>query len=185
MTFLLQVFSWINFPRTPKNNIRVTSQIFLKIRENIHKSRCMGTLSDCWHLKVNYKEQNYLYVNSTTQRCPNKTVKTFLIEDFSHFPPVSLTQVVHLELRNLREISKKFETAMIVPSGAWEKRIHEENLKSKISWKCPFKNLRAGLCFRQAWSWTCDFFRDCIQLYTSEYDLDQIEKSKDQYLAKG
>ncbi len=25
----------------------------------------------------------YLYVNSTTQRCPNKIFKTFLIEDFS------------------------------------------------------------------------------------------------------
>ncbi len=24
-------------------------------------------------------------------------------------------------------------------SGAWEKLIHEKNLKSKISWHCPFK----------------------------------------------
>ncbi len=29
------------------------------------------------HLKVNLKEKIYLYVNSTTQRCPNKIIKTF------------------------------------------------------------------------------------------------------------
>jgi hypothetical protein len=26
-----------------------------------------------------------------------------------------------------------------IKSGAWEKLIHVENLKSKISWHCPFK----------------------------------------------
>jgi hypothetical protein len=41
---------------------------------------------------------NYLYVNSTTQRCPNKIIKTFLIEDFLYLPQVSTTLVVHLEL---------------------------------------------------------------------------------------
>ncbi len=28
----------------------------------------------------------YLYVNSTTRRCPNKIIKTFLIKDFFHLP---------------------------------------------------------------------------------------------------
>jgi hypothetical protein len=27
----------------------------------------MGTISDCWQLKVNSKEKSYLYANSTTQ----------------------------------------------------------------------------------------------------------------------
>ncbi len=35
------------------------------------------------HLQVNLKEKLHLYVNSTTQRCPNKIIKTVLIEDFS------------------------------------------------------------------------------------------------------
>ncbi len=35
-----------------------------------HWWQVMGTLSDCWYLKVNFKEKSYLYVNSTTQRCP-------------------------------------------------------------------------------------------------------------------
>ncbi len=40
----------------------------------------------------------YLYVDSTTQRCPKYT---FLIEDLSHLPPGSTTMVVHLELQYL------------------------------------------------------------------------------------
>jgi hypothetical protein len=47
---------------------------------------------------VNLKEKMYLYANSTIQRCSNKIIKTFLIEDFVHLPPVSMTPVVHLEL---------------------------------------------------------------------------------------
>ncbi len=32
----------------------------------------MGTVSGCWHVKVNLKEKIYLYVYSTTQRCFKK-----------------------------------------------------------------------------------------------------------------
>ncbi len=63
-----------------------------------YRWQTIGTISDCWPLKVNLKEKIYLYVNSTTQRCPSKISKTFLIEDFFHLPPVSMTPVVHLEL---------------------------------------------------------------------------------------
>ncbi len=69
-----------------------------------HRQQIMGTISDCWHHKVKLKEKNYLYVNSTTQRCPNKIIKTVLIEDCLHLTPVLLTPVlvtpvVHLELQ--------------------------------------------------------------------------------------
>ncbi len=47
---------------------------------------------------MNLKENVYIYFNSTTQRCPNKIIKTFEIEDFFYLPPVSLTLAV-LELR--------------------------------------------------------------------------------------
>jgi hypothetical protein len=67
----------------------------------------MGTLSDCRQLKMNLQEKNYLYANSTTQRCPKEIMKTFLIEDFFHLPPVSTTQVVHLELRISPRIFEK------------------------------------------------------------------------------
>jgi hypothetical protein len=40
----------------------------------------MGTISACKHLKVNLKAKLYIYVNSSTQRCPNKIIKNFLIE---------------------------------------------------------------------------------------------------------
>jgi hypothetical protein len=49
-------------------------------------------------LNVNLKAKIYIYVISTTQRCPNKIAKIFLIEDFFHLLLVSMTLVVHLEL---------------------------------------------------------------------------------------
>jgi hypothetical protein len=37
-----------------------------------HRWQIMGTISGCWDLKVNLKAKMYLWVNSTSQRCPNK-----------------------------------------------------------------------------------------------------------------
>jgi hypothetical protein len=45
-------------------------------------AKIMGTISGCWDLKVNLQAKMYLQVNSTSQRCPNKIIKTFMIEDF-------------------------------------------------------------------------------------------------------
>jgi hypothetical protein len=56
-------------------------------------------LSNCLQLKMNLKKKIDIYVHSTTQSCPNKIIKIFLIEDFFHLPPVSTTLVVHLELQ--------------------------------------------------------------------------------------
>ncbi len=58
----------------------------------------MGTVSCCRHLKVNLKAKIYIYVNSSTHRFQNKIIKIFLMEDFFHLPPVSMTPVVHVEL---------------------------------------------------------------------------------------
>ncbi len=63
-----------------------------------HRWRIIGTeISDFWHLKVKLKEKIYLYFNSTTQRCPHKIIKTFLIEVFFYLPLVSTKLMVHLE----------------------------------------------------------------------------------------
>ncbi len=64
-----------------------------------NRRQTMGLISGCRYLKVNLKAKMYKCVNSTIQRCPNKIIKIFLIEDFSHLPPVSTTPVVNLELR--------------------------------------------------------------------------------------
>jgi hypothetical protein len=45
----------------------------------------MGAISGCRYLKVNLKAKIDIYVNSTTQRCPNKIIKIFLLEDFFPF----------------------------------------------------------------------------------------------------
>jgi hypothetical protein len=61
----------------------------------------------CRHLKVSLKAKIYIYVKSTTQRCPNKIIKIFLLEGFFHLPPVSLTPVANLELRISPRIFEK------------------------------------------------------------------------------
>jgi hypothetical protein len=72
------------------------------------------------------KEKIYLYVNTTTQRILNKLIQTFLIEDFFHLPPVSMTPMAHLKLQIPPQIFEKCETARMVYSGAWGKLSHEK-----------------------------------------------------------
>jgi hypothetical protein len=74
----------------------------------------MATVSGCRHLKVNLKAKIFIYVNSTTHRCPNKIIKIFLLEGFFYLPPVSLTPVANLELRISPRI---FEKIRIGPNG--------------------------------------------------------------------
>jgi hypothetical protein len=74
----------------------------------------MATISGCRHLKVNLKAIIYIYVNSTTQRCPNKIIKIFVLEDFFNLPPVSMTPVANLELRIFQLIFEKIRNG---PNG--------------------------------------------------------------------
>jgi hypothetical protein len=74
----------------------------------------MATISGCRNLKMNLKAKIYIYVYFTTQRCPNYIIKIFLIEDFFHLPPVSLTPVANLELRISPRI---FEKILNDPNG--------------------------------------------------------------------
>ncbi len=96
----------------------------------------MGTISDCLHCKVNLKKNFFLFNNSTTQRCPNKIIKSFLIEDFFHLPLVSRTPVELLELWiSLQIFEKILNGPLLVYLGAWGK---------PDSWKKPeVKNLVA------------------------------------------
>ncbi len=73
----------------------------------------MRTLSEYRHLKVNFKEKNYLYVTFTSQRCPNKIIIIFLTEGFFHLLPVSTTLVVHLELQISFQIFKEIQKCPI------------------------------------------------------------------------
>jgi hypothetical protein len=79
---------------------------------------------------VKLKVKLYLYVNSTTQRCPNKIIKTFLIEDFFHLPPVSTTPVVHLELRKSTGLVEKIRRILrgLVEGNWFIKKPEVENL---------------------------------------------------------
>ncbi len=93
----------------------------------------MATILGCRHLKVNLKVKIDMYVNSKTQRCPNKIIKTFLLEGFFHLPPVSLTPVANLKLRISPRIFEKIRNG---PNGiieAWGKLIQEKNQMQNIS----------------------------------------------------
>ncbi len=58
-----------------------------------HRWQTMVLISGCRYLKVNLKAKIYIHVNSSIQRCPNKIIKNFLIEDFFHLPPVSAANI--------------------------------------------------------------------------------------------
>jgi hypothetical protein len=60
------------------------------------------------------KAKIYMYVNSTTQRCPNKIIEIFLLDGFFHLPPVSLTPVANIELRISLRIFEKIRNG---PNG--------------------------------------------------------------------
>ncbi len=77
-----------------------------------HRWQIMGSISGCRYLKVNLEAKIYIYVFSTTQRWPNKIVKIFLIEDFFHLPPVSLTPVANFELRISPRIFEKIRNGL-------------------------------------------------------------------------
>jgi hypothetical protein len=82
-------------------------------------------------VKVNIKAKIYIYVNSTIQRCPNKIIKIFLIEDFFICHRCQRHRWSTMSSEYLREFSKKFETALMVYSGAWGKLIHEKKTRSR------------------------------------------------------
>ncbi len=96
--FFASSFLMNQFPSSPRVFLRKFTEIFARLkcttgindtgRQNCrryqwHRWQIMGTISGCKHLKVNLKAKIYIYVNSTTQRCPNKII--FLFEDFFPF----------------------------------------------------------------------------------------------------
>ena len=67
-----------------------------------HRWQTMVLISGCRYLKVNLKAKIYIHVNSSIQRCPNKIIKNFLIEDFFHLPPVSAANISANFRKNLK-----------------------------------------------------------------------------------
>jgi hypothetical protein len=69
-----------------------------------------------------------------------KKINNFLTEDFLICHRCQRHRWCTLSCEYLGEFSKKFETVIMGYSEAGGKLIHEKNLKSKISWHCPFKD---------------------------------------------
>ncbi len=104
-----------------------------------HRWQIMGTILGCRHLKVNLKAKIYIYVSSTIQRWPNKINIIFLVEDFFHLPPVSLTLVANLELRISPRIFKNIQNGLNGILWGRGETDSWKNQKQKVSWHCPFK----------------------------------------------
>ena len=119
----------------------------------------MGFISGCRYLKVNLKAKIYIYVNSTIQRCSNKIIKIFLIEDFFHLPPVSATPVVNLELRISPRIFEKIRNGPNRTLWGWGKLIHKKTSSKKSRDTVP---LRIDCC---PMSIRC-IFNSCHLLFT-------------------
>jgi hypothetical protein len=58
----------------------------------------MGTFFRLLTPQRELEEKNWSYVNSSTQRCPNKLFKTFLTKDFCHLPLVSSELQISLRI---------------------------------------------------------------------------------------
>ncbi len=83
---------------TPAANLQPVS--FTPVANNGTNYQTADSLKWTWKKK-------FLYANSTTQRCPEKIIKIFVIVDFLCLLPVSLTPVANLELRISTRIFKK------------------------------------------------------------------------------
>ncbi len=115
----------------------------------------MATITDWLHLKVNLKEKIYQYVYSTTQRCPNKILKTFLIKVFFHLPPPeSTTPVMHLELQISPWIFEKIWNCPIGILRGLGKLIYEKNLISKSCVTAPLRLLYSKFKFFPFFCWS-------------------------------
>ncbi len=93
-----------------------------------HQWQNMVTISGCRLLKVNLKAKIYIFVNSTTQRCPNKIIKNFCLKIFSICHRCQRHRWCTLSRENLRTFSKKFEMVMMVYLGDSWKKPEVENL---------------------------------------------------------
>jgi hypothetical protein len=159
-----------------------------------HRWQNMEKISGCRLLKENLKAKIYIYVDSITQRCQNKIIKIFLIEDFSichrcqrhrwctlsreylllllnHLPP-DTTSGQGLEKNgvfsfNISANFRKIRNDRNDILRCLGKLIYEKNQKSKISWHCPFKLCRKVhmLTFRMFFIYRIETAADIARLY--------------------
>ncbi len=135
-------FFFVPKAQAPENNIRVISKIF----ENFQRySKVQVQNRYQRHPWSELEGKIYLHLNSTTQRYPNRIMKTLLIEDFIHLPPLSQHRWRTLSCEYLSEFSKKFETAVKGYSGACGKLIQEKTWSRNSLGTVPFKKVAMDL----------------------------------------
>ncbi len=108
-----------------------------------HGWQIMETISDCRHFQVNLKAKIYIYMLILLPKgVQRKLFKFFWLKIFSicHCHQCQWHQWCTLSCEYLRKFSKKFETALIVYSGAWGKLIHEKTISRKSRGTVPLNS---------------------------------------------
>ncbi len=96
-----------------------------------HRWQTMGTIIKLLITSNELKEKIYIYVNSTTQSCPDKIIKFFWLKIFSICHLCQRHRWCTLSCEYLREFSKNLQMALMVYSGAWGKLIPEKTRSRK------------------------------------------------------
>ncbi len=142
-----------------------------------HWWQIMGTMSGCRHRKMNLMAKIYIYVNSTTQRCPNKII---------NLPPMSTTPVVvHLELRISPWIfEKKSKPPLWYTQGLggnWfmkKTRSRKSRGTVPLSWNSPYSIGRSMVCnSHRPWNTPCRV-RNCGSEVVPAYMYSKIHIRK-------
>ncbi len=132
--FCFWFFSWIIFPQASDNSFRVISNLFENSRRYLqvkvhdwyqrHLWHIVGTLSDCWHLKV-----KIIYMLTLLLKGVQKNVfLIFWLKIFFICHRRQRHQWCTLSCEYLREFSKKFKTVLMGILWGWGKT---------DSWKKP------------------------------------------------
>ncbi len=139
--FYFWFFSWISFSQALEytsravsnfsENSRRYSQLKVDHRCQRHRWQTMRLISGWGYLTVNLKAKIYIYVNSTIQRCSNKIIKIFLIEDFFICHRCQRHRWSTLSCEYLHDFWKKFETVLMGYCGAGGKLIHKKTRSKK------------------------------------------------------
>ncbi len=163
LDFLVLVFfSWISFPPVPEYPIRTVLNFFENSRRYSQLKVDHRCRWDRWQMKKIFNQKNFKnFVGTPLDSRVNIYIFFAFKFTLGYLQPDINPIVCHryqqhlwnwwqicrrccwyrwstLSCKYLREFSKKFETAVMVYSGAWGKLIHEKTEKEKISWHCPF-----------------------------------------------
>ncbi len=130
--FCFWFFSWISFLQAPENTNRAVSNFFENSKNNGINIRL---------LRWTWRQKCIYVLTLLSKGVPPKLIKFFWL-NFFICHRCQRHRWSTLSCEYLRKFSKKIEMVLMGYSGAGGELIDEKNQKQKISWHCPFKEVR-------------------------------------------